>query len=236
MMVENTVTWIPGGSDGIHAHGGAVLLKHKEEMPMKLLLLNGSPHENGCTATALREVGRTLEALGIETETHWVGREPVPSCIACGGCKKTGTCIYDDGVNRILERSEEWDGLVVGSPVYYGCASGQVISFLDRLFFASGGRWAGKVAAAVVSCRRGGASTAFQQLNLFFGMNNLVVATSQYWNQVHGNTPQEVAQDLEGLQTMRTLARNLAWILRCREAAALPAPEREPGTPTNFIR
>lgn len=174
--------------------------------------------------------------LGIETETHWVGREPVPSCIACGGCKKTGTCIYDDGVNRILERSEEWDGLVVGSPVYYGCASGQVISFLDRLFFASGGRWAGKVAAAVVSCRRGGASTAFQQLNLFFGMNNLVVATSQYWNQVHGNTPQEVAQDLEGLQTMRTLARNLAWILRCREAAALPAPEREPVTPTNFIR
>jgi len=111
-----------------------------------------------------------------------------------------------------------------------------VISFLDRLFFASGGRWAGKVAAAVVSCRRGGASTAFQQLNLFFGMNNLVVATSQYWNQVHGNTPQEVAQDLEGLQTMRTLARNLAWILRCREAAALPAPEREPVTPTNFIR
>lgn len=202
---------------------------------MKLLLLNGSPHENGCTATALREVGRTLEALGIETETHWVGREPVPSCIACGGCKKTGTCIYDDGVNRILERSEEWDGLVVGSPVYYGCASGQVTAS-DRSFLPLAGDGRGKVAAAVVSCRRGGASTAFQQLNLFFGMNNLVVATSQYWNQVHGNTPQEVAQDLEGLQTMRTLARNLAWILRCREAAALPAPEREPVTPTNFIR
>ena len=161
---------------------------------MKLLLLNGSPHENGCTATALREVGRTLEALGTGSlPTQWVSVS-MPS------------------------------------------ASGQVISFLDRLFFASGGRWAGKVAAAVVSCRRGGASTAFQQLNLFFGMNNLVVATSQYWNQVHGNTPQEVAQDLEGLQTMRTLARNLAWILRCREAAALPAPEREPVTPTNFIR
>lgn len=203
---------------------------------MKLLLLNGSPHKDGCTATALWEVGRTLETLGIETETHWVGKEPVPGCVVCGSCKKTGKCIYDDGVNRILERMEEWDGLVVGSPVYYGCASGQVISFLDRLFFASGGRWAGKAAAAVVSCRRGGASTAFQQLNLFFGMNNLVVATSQYWNQVHGNTPQEVAQDLEGLQTMRTLARNLAWILRCQEAAGIPAPEREPVTPTSFIR
>ena len=123
-----------------------------------------------------------------------------------------------------------------GSPVYYGCASGQLLSFLDRLFYAAGGRLAGKAAAAVVSCRRGGASAAFQQLNMFFGMNNMVVATSQYWNQVHGNTPQEVAQDQEGLQTMRTLARNLAWILRCRQAAAIPAPEREPWTPTNFIR
>ena len=203
---------------------------------MKLLFINGSPHKDGCTAAALREVSRTLEELGIETETHWVGNKPVPGCIACGSCKKTGACIYDDGVNELLARSHEWDGLVVGSPVYYGCASGQLLSFLDRLFYAAGGRLAGKTAAAVVSCRRGGASTAFQQLNMFFGMNNLVVATSQYWNQVHGNTPQEVAQDQEGLQTMRTLARNLAWILRCRQAAAIPAPEREPWTPTNFIR
>ena len=168
---------------------------------MKLLFINGSPHKDGCTAAALREVSRTLEELGIETETHWVGNKPVPGCIACGSCKKTGACIYDDGVNELLARSHEWDGLVVGSPVYYGCASGQL-----------------------------------QQLNMFFGMNNMVVATSQYWNQVHGNTPQEVAQDQEGLQTMRTLARNLAWILRCRQAAAIPAPEREPWTPTNFIR
>ena len=187
---------------------------------MKLLFINGSPHKDGCTAAALREVSRTLEELGIETETHWVGNKPVPGCIACGSCKKTGACIYDDGVNELLARSHEWDGLVVGSPVYY----------------AAGGRLAGKAAAAVVSCRRGGASAAFQQLNMFFGMNNMVVATSQYWNQVHGNTPQEVAQDQEGLQTMRTLARNLAWILRCRQAAAIPAPEREPWTPTNFIR
>ena len=203
---------------------------------MKLLFINGSPHKDGCTAAALREVSRTLEELGIETETHWVGNKPVPGCIACGSCKKTGACIYDDGVNELLARSHEWDGLVVGSPVYYGCASGQLLSFLDRLFYAAGGRLAGKTAGAVVSCRRGGASTAFQQLNMFFGMNNMVVATSQYWNQVHGNTPQEVAQDQEGLQTMRTLARNLAWILRCRQAAAIPAPEREPWTPTNFIR
>ena len=203
---------------------------------MKLLFINGSPHKDGCTAAALREVSRTLEELGIETETHWVGNKPVPGCIACGSCKKTGACIYDDGVNELLARSHEWDGLVVGSPGDYGCASGQLLSFLDRLFYAAGGRLAGKTAAAVVSCRRGGASTAFQQLNMFFGMNNMVVATSQYWNQVHGNTPQEVAQDQEGLQTMRTLARNLAWILRCRQAAAIPAPEREPWTPTNFIR
>ena len=203
---------------------------------MKLLFINGSPHKDGCTAAALREVSRTLEELGIETETHWVGNKPVPGCIACGSCKKTGACIYDDGVNELLARSHEWDGLVVGSPVYYGCASGQLLSFLDRLFYAAGGLLAGKAAAAVVSCRRGGASAAFQQLNMFFGMNNMVVATSQYWNQVHGNTPQEVAQDQEGLQTMRTLARNLAWILRCRQAAAIPAPEREPWTPTNFIR
>ena len=203
---------------------------------MKLLFINGSPHKDGCTAAALREVSRTLEELGIETETHWVGNKPVPGCIACGSCKKTGACIYDDGVNELLARSHAWDGLVVGSPVYYGCASGQLLSFLDRLFYVAGGRLAGKAAAAVVSCRRGGASAAFQQLNMFFGLNNMVVATSQYWNQVHGNTPQEVAQDQEGLQTMRTLARNLAWILRCRQAAAIPAPEREPWTPTNFIR
>ncbi len=115
---------------------------------MKLLFINGSPHKDGCTAAALREVSRTLEELGIETETHWVGNKPVPGCIACGSCKKTGACIYDDGVNELLARSHEWDGLVVGSPVYYGCASGQLLSFLDRLFYAAGGRLAGKTAAA----------------------------------------------------------------------------------------
>lgn len=196
---------------------------------MKVLLLNGSPHEAGCTARALAEVDGELRRLGIETWKVWVGRKPVPGCIACGGCK-SGKCIYDDGVNEIL--SQSFDGMVVGSPVYYGCASGQLVSFLDRLFYASGGRLAGKAAAAVVSCRRGGASSAFQQLNMFFGMNNMVVATSQYWNQVHGNTPQEVERDLEGLQTMRTLARNLAWIMGNQENS--PVYEKRVGT--NFIR
>lgn len=202
---------------------------------MKVLLLNGSPHKNGCTATALAEVGNTLEALGIQAEAFWIGNKPVPSCIACGGCRNGNGCVYGDGVNEILQRNQEFDGLVVGSPVYYGCASGQIMSFLDRLFFASGGCFAGKAAAAVVSCRRGGASTAFQQLNMFFGINNMVIATSQYWNQVHGNTPQEVRQDLEGLQTMRTLARNLAWILQCQQAGG-PAPTHEAKISTNFIR
>ena len=202
---------------------------------MKLLLLNGSPHENGCTATALREVGRTLEALGIETETHWVGREPVPSCIACGGCKKTGTCIYDDGVNRILERSEEWDGLVVGSPCVLWCASGQVISFLDRLFFCLWRAMGGK------SCRRSGFLPPGRRVHsvsaaesIFFGMNNLVVATSQYWNQVHGNTPQEVASG--GFANHAHPGPQPGLDPPLPGGAALPAPEREPVTPTNFIR
>lgn len=223
------------GLSGTMYQKGGMLPPRKEEFSLKVLLINGSPHRDGCTATALKEVGKALEDLGIQSEMFWVGSKPVPSCVACGSCQGGVGCVYDDGVNRILERCEEFDGLVVGSPVYYGCASGQIISFLDRLFHASGGRLAGKAAAAVVSCRRGGASTAFQQLNMFFGMNNLIVATSQYWNQVHGNTPQEVEQDLEGLQTMRTLAQNLAWILKGR-AAGTPMPTYEPKIATNFIR
>lgn len=200
---------------------------------MKVLLLNGSPHEHGCTATALGEVKKELNRLGVDTWEIWLGNKPVPSCIACGGCKK-GKCIYDDQVNEILEKADEFHGIVVGSPVYYGCASGQTISFLDRLFHASKGRLTGKVAAGVVSCRRGGASTAFQQLNMFFGMNNLVVATSQYWNQIHGNTPEEARQDLEGLQTMRTLAQNMAWIMEsCGDSRH---PQYEDKIATNFIR
>lgn len=200
---------------------------------MKVLLLNGSPHQNGCTALALQEVGQELTRLGHEPWYVWVGSKPVPGCIACGRCS-SGKCIYPDAVNEILSHADEFDAMVVGSPVYYGCASGQIISFLDRLFFASAGRLKGKIAACVVSCRRGGASSAFQQLNMFFGMNNLVVATSQYWNQIHGNTPEEAAQDAEGLQTMRTLARNIDHLLS--HGIGRDHPEYEKRISTNFIR
>lgn len=206
---------------------------------MKVLLINGSPHKEGCTYTALREVADTLEAEGVETEFAWVGTKPVAGCIACRSCGTTGKCVFDDQVNEIAAKLDEIDGVVVGSPVYYAGPSGQVHALLDRLFYSAGRKFAGKVGATVVSCRRGGASTAFDVLNKYFGMNNMVVATSQYWNQVHGNTPEEVRQDLEGLQTMRTLATNLAWMLRCQEAAGksgVQRPAYEPRVATNFIR
>jgi len=205
----------------------------------KILLLNGSPHEKGCTYTALREVADTLEKNGVETEFFWVGTAPVAGCIACGKCRQEKKCVFGDGVNRILEHLDSFDGLVAGSPVYYAGPSGQICAFLDRLFYASGGRMAGKAAAAVVSCRRGGASAAYDRLNKYFSISNMVIATSQYWNQVHGNTPEEVRQDAEGLQTMRTLGQNLAWLVQCREAGiekGIGLPVYEPRQGTNFIR
>lgn len=202
---------------------------------MKVLLLNGSPHKDGCTATALRELGRTLNENGVETEEMWLGNKPVASCLDCGHCQKGQGCVWDDGVNALNARSGEFDGIVVGSPVYYGSPNGMLLSFLARLFFSAQGRWAGKLGAAVVSCRRGGASASYNQLNMFFGNNNLMIPTSQYWNQVHGFTPEDVAQDIEGLQTMRTLGRNMAWMLKGRELAG-DMPPIEPWTPTHFIR
>lgn len=206
----------------------------------KVLLINGSPRHGGCTYTALCEVAETLQKNGVETEMIEVGSQPVAGCIACGKCRETGKCIFDgDGVNRIAEKLDEYDGIVVGSPVYYAGPSGQICAFLDRLFYSTGGRMAGKIGAAVVSCRRGGASAAFDRLNKYFQISNMVVATSQYWNQVHGNTPEEVRQDLEGLQTMRTLAQNIAWLIGSIEAgraAGISAPEYEPRQGTNFIR
>ena len=205
---------------------------------MKVLLINGSPHPQGCTYTALREVADALEHEGVETKFLHVSPHTV-GCSACGQCARTGKCIVDDQVNDVLARLEEWDGLVVGSPVYYAGPAGQLTAFLDRLFYASGGRLAGKPAAAVVSCRRGGAATAFDQLNKYFSISNMPIATSQYWNQVHGNTAEEVVQDLEGMQTMRTLGKNIAWMLKCRQAAqraGVQAPEYEPQIITNFIR
>lgn len=206
---------------------------------MKVLLVNGSPHPHGCTDTALQEAAQALEARGIGTETVWVGNGQVPGCKACGACRKTGKCVYDDPVNQVGQRLEEFDGFLFGTPVYYGGPSGQILSFMNRLFYSYGGKLAGKPAAAVVSCRRGGASAAFQQMNMHFMMTNMIIVTSQYWNQVHGNTPEEVRQDAEGLQTMRTLAENMNFLLRSIEAgrkAGVPAPVYEPRQATNFIR
>lgn len=208
---------------------------------MKVLLINGSPNEKGCTYTALCEVAGELNRAGVDTQIFHVGKQPVRGCIGCGGCAQAGggRCVFgDDRVNEALALAEEADGFVFGSPVHYAAASGMATSFLDRFFYAGRG-FARKPGAAVVSCRRGGASAAFDQLNKYFTISQMPIVSSQYWNMVHGNTPEEVKQDLEGLQTLRTLGRNMAWLLRCIEAgraAGVPEPEQEPKLRTNFIR
>ncbi len=206
---------------------------------MKVLLINGSPHAHGCTYTALSEVAGALEKRGAETEIYHIGQKPIAGCIACGRCRETGKCAFDDGVNRISARLSEFDALVVGSPVYYAGPSGQLCCFLDRLFFSSGHRLAGKLAASVVSCRRGGATAAFDRLNKYFSICNMNIVGSQYWNQIHGMDPEEVRRDEEGLQTMRTLGENMAWLLKSveegRKNGVTPA-EYEPPVSTNFIR
>lgn len=206
---------------------------------MKVLLLNGSPKANGCTYTALCEVAGALEKNGIETEIVQVGTAPIAGCIGCGACTRTGKCFMEDGVNEFVEKAKLADGFVFGSPVHYAAASGAVTSFLDRAFYGKSAAFAGKPGAAIVSCRRGGAASAFDQLNKYFTISNMPIVSSQYWNQVHGNTPEQVRCDEEGMQTMRTLGNNMAWLLKCIEAgkkAGITFPEREPALKTNFIR
>ncbi|MDE7361237.1 MAG: flavodoxin family protein [Oscillospiraceae bacterium] len=206
---------------------------------MKVILVNGSPHEKGCTYTALCEVEKALKNNGIETEIFWIGNKPITGCIACGACAKLGRCFADDTVNTFVEKAQTADGFIFGSPVYYASASGSITSFMDRAFYSGGRFLTNKPAASVASCRRGGASATFDQLNKYFTINNMPVVSSQYWNQVHGNTPEQVLQDEEGLQTMRTLGNNMAWLLGCIEAgkaAGIEPPEREPFIRTNFIR
>ena len=206
---------------------------------MKVLLLNGSPNANGCTFTALSEVEKVLKNHGMETELFQIGKKPIAGCIACRKCKDGIPCIFDDGVNELAARLDEFDGIVIGAPVYYAGPAGQATAFLDRLFYSAGNKLKGKPGAAVVSCRRGGASAAFDRLNKYFSINSMPIVTSQYWNQVHGNTPEEVLQDEEGLQTMRTLGENMAWLLRCikaGKAAGIAAPNYEKPMRTNFIR
>ncbi|BEG98831.1 flavodoxin family protein [Bacteroides sedimenti] len=206
---------------------------------MKVILVNGSPHKHGCTYTALKEVADTLEKNGVETEIIYLGTQPISGCTACGICRKNGKCFIDDEVNIFLDKAENADGFVFGTPVHFASASGAITSFMDRAFYARGNRMINKPAAAVVSCRRGGATASFDQLNKYFSISNMPIVSSQYWNMVHGNTPEEVKQDEEGLQTMRTLAKNMAWLIKCIEAghkAGVPLPAKEEKIYTNFIR
>lgn len=206
---------------------------------MKVILVNGSPKEKGCTNRALEEVASALNQNGIETEIFHIGTDPLAGCTGCGACVKTGKCIYDDAVNRFAEKAETADGFIFGSPVHYAAASGALTSFLDRAFMSAGGKMRGKLGASVLSCRRGGASASFDQLNKYFTINSMPVVSSQYWNQIHGNSPAEVEQDLEGLQTMRTLGKNMAWLLKCVELgrqAGITIPEQEAKIKTNYIR
>lgn len=206
---------------------------------MKVLLLNGSPHARGCTYTALSEVAGQLNQNGVETEIVQIGAGPVHGCIACGKCRETGSCVFDDIVNEILKKMEDADGLVVGTPVYYASPNGSLIALLDRLFYAGKTQFAYKPAAAVASARRAGTTAALDVVNKYFTISQMPVVSSQYWNMVHGNTPEQVRQDQEGLQIMRTLGNNMAWLLRCIEAgkAAGVEPVKEtPRVATNFIR
>lgn len=206
---------------------------------MKVILVNGSPHEKGCTYTALTEVAGALEKQGIETEIFHIGKKPISGCLGCLACSNTGKCFMDDPVNEFLEKVPTADGFIFGSPVHYASASGLLISFMDRVFYASKGRFAYKPAAAVISARRGGTTATFDQINKYFTISNMPVVSSQYWNMVHGSTPEQVRQDLEGMQTMRTLGNNMAWLLKCIEAgkaAGISLPEKEQRVYTNFIR
>ncbi|MCI6551978.1 MAG: flavodoxin family protein [Lachnospiraceae bacterium] len=206
---------------------------------MKVLLINGSPNEKGCTYTALGEVAGELEKEGIDTEIFWTGKAPVRGCIGCKGCVGRGRCVFDDdGVNQILAKAEEADGYVIGSPVYFASPNGGLLALLDRIFYA-GKCFAYKPAAAVVSARRAGTTASLDGLCKYFSIRNMPIVSSRYWTMVHGNTPEEVRQDLEGMQTMRVLGRNMAWLLKCLEAGrrfGISVPEEETPVRTNFIR
>ena len=212
----------------------------KEELKMKVILVNGSPKEKGCTYTALCEVAEALNKNGIETEIFHVGTEAIRGCMGCGACSKLGgKCVYNDTVNQFIEKAKTADGFVFGSPVHYAAASGVMTSFLDRAFYAGKANLQYKPGAVIVSCRRGGASAAFDQLNKYFTISNMPIVSSQYWNQVHGSTPEDVKKDLEGMQTMRTLGNNMAWLLKCMEAgkkAGITLPQNGQVIRTNFIR
>ena len=204
---------------------------------MKVILINGSPNAKGCTYTALEEVSKTLKSEGIETEIIHVGHKDIRGCIGCRQCKTKGKCVFNDIVNDIAPKFKECDGIVIGSPVYFASANGTLVSFIDRLFYSMTADKTMKVGAAVVSCRRGGNSATFDELNKYFTISQMPIASSQYWNMVHGNSPEEVQQDLEGLQTMRTLGKNMAFLIKSIQLGKkeFGLPEKEEHKFTNFI-
>lgn len=201
---------------------------------MKVLLVNGSPHAKGCTYTALSEVAKTLNEEGIETEFFQIGTKPISGCIACGKCRTIGKCVFTDCVNDFVALAKNADGFVFGSPVHYAAANGAITSFMDRVFYSNSNSGQNvfylKPAACIVSARRGGTTAAFDQLNKYLTISQMPVISSRYWNMVHGSTPDDVQQDLEGMQIMRVLGRNMAWFLKCKEAgikAGIPFPTQE---------
>ena len=211
---------------------------------MKVLLFNGSPHKNGCTYTALEEIAKTLTEEGIDSEIYQIGIKPIGACRACYACSKLGRCVIDDSVNEFLDYAKDFDGFIFGSPVHYASACGGATAFLDRAFFTAfasgrGDIFMHKPGAAIASARRAGTTAALDQLNKYFTITQMPVISGRYWNMVHGATAEEVKQDLEGMQNMRILARNMAWHLKCREAgekAGVQMPKTEQTVFTNFIR
>lgn len=207
---------------------------------MKVLLINGSPRAHGCTFTALSIIASVLNEEGIQTEILQIGTAPVRDCIGCGGCSRTGQCVFsDDCVNDWIQKAEEADGFVFGTPVYYAHPSGRLLSAMDRMFFAGGRNFAKKPGAVIASARRAGTTASLDVVAKHLGISEMPIVSSSYWNMVHGNSPEEVMRDEEGLQTMKNLARNLAWLLKCVEAgkrAGIEPPKSEHGARTNFIR
>lgn len=211
---------------------------------MKVLLVNGGPHKLGCTNRALEEVASALEREGAEAEIFWIGAKPAAGCMACGRCRETGACVFDDAVNEFRALAEHADGFIFGAPVHYAHAASSLLGFMDRLFYSNGKAGSPDVlsfkpAAAVASARRAGTTASLDDIQKFLAISNMPVVTSRYWNMVHGCTPDEVEQDLEGLWTMRQLGRNMAWMLKSLQAgreAGIALPEREMGEHTSFIR
>ncbi|MDD6049687.1 MAG: flavodoxin family protein [Clostridiales bacterium] len=205
---------------------------------MKVLIINGSPRENGNTALALKEMAEVFAAQGVEAEIITVGNKAIRGCVACGGCKKKGQCVFDDAVNEVAPKFEAADGIVVASPVYYAGANATLMAFLQRLFYSTPFDKTMKVGASVCIARRGGCSATYDEMNKFFGISGMPIAASQYWNSVHGGAPGEAAQDAEGLQTLRALARNMTFLMKsiALGKAAYGLPEKEARAWTNFIR